>query len=132
MKRFLILIALACFACAGYSQQAAYHEFGLDTLTNAGTLTEAWSKDLGRYDVVTYHVNTDLISGTAAGTIYYEYTLDGTEWLVASTDTVTTGAVTNQDHQITNFGGVEARIRVVGTGTQSTEFNNSISAKKFY
>lgn len=128
--KILSIFFLLGLAFTGYSQGLADKVFDRDTLTNGGTLTflhPTTIKDLG---TVYFHAAATPISGTAAGTIRYQWSNDGTYWHTEATDTITTGAATDQSHTLTNFAGKYLRIQYVGTGTQSTGVNPSIVFKK--
>lgn len=130
MKYLIISLLFITFSLQ--AQPRADKVFDVDTLTNAGTLTftlGATLKDLG---TIYYHVAADSLSGTPAGTIYYEWSndADGGEWHAAATDTITNAAATDQSYTVSNFAGLRARIRIVGTGTQSVEISPSIVFKR--
>lgn len=126
---------MAIFAfsiCASYGQSKLYQVFDVDTVTNTGTVTFTLPEDIKDYGALEYHATSvDLVSGAAAGTIFYEYSLDpdGTDWYTVSTDTVTTGAATSQEYLVSEFVGRRARIRITGTGTQVTSFVVTIGFK---
>ena len=131
IKVIVITVLLLAIASAGYSQRNGYESFTQDTLTDAETNTYTWSKILFDVGVLEYHVACDSITGNAAGTIYYEYTLSpaAVEWHTVSTDAIAS-TVTDAQHKVTDFVGYKARVRIVGTGTQTTGTKVGISFRR--
>lgn len=130
--KYLIFVFFLILGFSVNAQRDIHRTFTLDTLTNAGTnnyaLSQTSIKTLGS---MFFHVAGTPITGTAAGTIKYQISNNGgTTWHTMATDTVTTGAATDQSYQLDNFAGNTARVSIVGTGTQTTSFRVSIGFKE--
>lgn len=95
--------------------------FTVDTLTDAGSITLLPSKSATGFDQYDYswQVTTTNISGTTAGSIIVEESLyaSGNYWTAVDTVAISEG------NQIVSgtLGALRQRVRVVGTGTQSTQ-----------
>jgi len=133
MKKVIIVLSLLCFAVLGFSQRYDYQDFTMDTLTNADTNTYTWDENIYDHGSLEYYAQITVISGTGAGTIYYEYSLTpnpgALEWYTVSTDTIASSGITQAQHHVDNWVGYDARIRVITSGTQSTSCNPFISFK---
>lgn len=116
------LIFLLAFIMAGYYSQAQAFELisSTDTLVNTTgvTLTTSKTNFKGAGQVGVYVKSIEL-TGTAAGVIYYEVSVDGTNWFQVATDTITTGTVYNmfEGRLYAN----KFRVRITASGTQTTE-----------
>lgn len=132
--RFLILIAFVLVSLGVQAQRSIHRTFTLDTLTNTGTNNYALSQtDITDLGSLFYHVSGTPISGTVTGTINYQISNNGgTTWHTMATDTLTTGAATNQSYQLDNFAGNTARVSIVGGGTQTSSYRVSIGYKRNY
>ena len=106
--------------------------FAVDTLDNAETITFTTAERFFDLGVMEYHVEVDSLSGTPAGTISYQYSLDpaGSEWYTVSTDTIADAAATSAQYQVTNFAAYRVRISITGSGTESCEITPFISFKR--
>lgn len=122
MKNILILflvsfIALAVNAQGTYKGVAQLGTNGdQDTLTNAATVTYALGVNLTKPGDMSFGVNVTKVSGTVAGIIYYQGSVDNTNFVTVDTDTLTDA--TNTYHStLANWTWPYARISVVGSGT---------------
>lgn len=121
-----VVLLLLCFTFSLEAQnfRSGHVEyFDLDTLTNAGSVTLMPSKSaVGSNDQYTYlwQVTSTQLSGTTAATIYVEESLfpSGDYW--APVDTIAVSAAGNILISGT-MKGFRQRIRIVGSGTQSTQ-----------
>lgn len=121
-----VILLLLCFTLSLEAQnfRSGHVEyFDLDTLTNAGSVTLMPSKSaVGSNDQYSYlwQVTSTQLSGTTAATIYVEESLfpSGDYW--ALVDTVAVSAAGNILISGT-MKGFRQRIRIVGSGTQSTQ-----------
>lgn len=134
MRKAGIIIALFLGILSVSFGQQVYDGFsGLDTLANNATGTYASTENFKSQGTLEYHVAIDSLSGTPAGTIYYEYSLSpaGVEWYAAGTDTIANAAETSAQFKVVNFVGSKARIRVVtGAGAQSIEVTPYLGFRK--
>jgi len=133
MKQFflaaLLLVGLSATLSAQTTLNKAFDAatLSVDTLTNADTINFSAS----RYVVDNYDLNWQVVltslSGTVAATAYLEASLCAScsDWTVL--DTVALDANT-LSHIFTQsfFPGYRARVRVVSSGTQSSEVDNHI------
>ncbi len=132
MKNILILLVFMCGLYATADAQK-FKKFTRDTLTDAATNTYTWStKAIYPRGIFEATVDLDSISGTPAGTINYQYSLDpaGGEWYTVSTDAMTDSATQSAQHKITDFAGYAVRVTIVHTGTQSVGSQVIMSYKK--
>lgn len=118
MVGFLLLVAgLQAQIYAG-----RIHEFDLDTLTNAETVTLPFPKSVNTMDVYDYlyQIKAENLSGTTAANVIVQESLfsTGNYWVPVDTiavsgssDLFATGTVQ----------GVRQRLVIVGSGTQSTQ-----------
>ncbi|PHN06954.1 hypothetical protein [Flavilitoribacter nigricans] len=119
----LLILMLSSITVEAQQFRSGHLEyFTLDTLTNGGTITYLPSKSstgFEEYDYSWQVINTN-ISGTSAGSIIVEESLfsSGDYWTPVDTVAIVSGTA-----QIASgtLGAVRQRIRVVGTGTQSTQ-----------
>lgn len=127
----IMVVALAFQAEAQTFRSSHTEYFDLDTLTNAGTVTFLPSKMANNVETYTYQwqVITTNISGTTAGSIIIEESLwpSGDYW--APVDTVAISAAGSLLFS-GNLTGIRQRIRVVGTGTQSTQTRVGVIYRK--
>lgn len=131
--KYLIFLALFLVSIVSGFSQNAFNGFTQDTLTNTDTNTYTLTTPLRDHGVMEYHVAIDSLSGTPAGTISYEYSLNrnAREWYQVATDTIADAGETSAQHKVTNFAGVRARVRIMSSGTQSLEANVTVSFKKY-
>lgn len=120
MKKITLVVLLIMGALFANAQTALLP--ATDTLTNAETV-DLSLKIPGSNNVLTFQLNAVKISGTTAGSAFLQASLDGTNYLtVPGTDTLTLANSNNYKFWVldrSNF--LYYRIRVVGTGTQSTQ-----------
>ena len=135
MRNLLVILIVLGFVFSANAQRQLYKVWpNTDTLTDAGsvTLTTGLIYQLG---TVYFHTETDTLSGTEAGDIFYEWSIDGTNWHPIASDTLVVGGNTDASHTIDNFSGRYARIRVTGDSgsTQSALVGKGgISFKRNY
>jgi len=91
-----------------------------DTITNTGTVSPGVNM-VNSYEQASFQVVVTKISGTVAGTGLLQASLDGTNYVDISTDTLT---LTNQttNTKLWNAGAVKYkyyRVKVTGSGTMS-------------
>lgn len=118
----LLILMLSSITVEAQQFRSGHLEyFTLDTLTNSGSITYLPSKSSTGFEEYDYmwQVVTTNISGSTAGSIIVEESIfaSGDYW--SPVDTV---AISAGDQMITgSMGSVRQRVRVVGTGTQSTQ-----------
>lgn len=128
MRTFLLFIALF-FSIGAVSAQntrannntAVYVTYDLDTITNAGTVTQSVVATALSYPF-SYQVNivADSLSGATAATLYVDHQAYGrTNWVPVSSTTID-GGLTYAPITGSVLGG-KIRVRAVGSGTQSTK-----------
>lgn len=120
----LIIAALCLISISATAQTIT----GTDTLTNAGTLNLQSPANYFNTSegVWTASITVTKISGTTAGYAILQASVDGTNFANVYNDSRDSFALTNTATQIKNWfvNGVKpkyARVRVVGSGTQSTQ-----------
>lgn len=118
----LLILMLSSITVEAQQFRSGHLEyFTLDTLTNSGSITYLPSKSstgFEEYDYMWQVVSTN-ISGSTAGSIIVEESIfpSGDYWSAVDTVAISAGA-----QMITgSMGSVRQRVRVVGTGTQSTQ-----------
>ena len=128
MRKLILFLCLAFVVNLAEAQilRKSFEVYSLSqgTLTNAGTLTfEAGYLIPDVYDL-SWQVEVDSVSGTPAGTIY----LEGSNCSSCTYASYTILATSAQDTTfvVANFPYYRARVRVVGSGTQSQLVNNHL------
>jgi hypothetical protein len=100
-----------------------------DTITNS-TAEYQYGKVVGTNQAITVSVLLTKGTGTPAGTLYFQGSLDGTVWKTISSDaltnTTTQELVYNQDPVYYTY----YRVYVAASGTQSTYLNTKVLVKK--
>lgn len=128
MRTFFILIAMVFSVGIASAQNTranlntpVYVTYDLDTITNAGTVTQSVVATALDYPFG-YQVNivADSLSGATAATLYIEHQAKGrTNWVPLSSTTID-GGLTYNPLTGSVYGG-KIRVRAVGSGTQSTK-----------
>jgi hypothetical protein len=130
MKK-LILFPLIFIGLALSAQRYHYEDFAADTSTNADTIYFTVSKvitDAGQYGA--YFV-ADSLSGATAGTLAYQVsTIGSSDWHTVGTATIN-GTQTTGSKEARLYGN-KFRIRVIGSGTQSTRVKPIFIFKRDY
>lgn len=125
MKYILLILAFVGLTFSGFAQSAMSPD--PDTLTNAAT-RDLTLRVPGSNNVLTFQLNVKKLSGTTAGTAFVQGSLDGVNYFTLSgTDTLTMANSDNYKSWVlprSNF--LYYRIRVVGTGTQSTQLKGIV------
>jgi hypothetical protein len=137
MKRLVVILlaAIGFMAANAQNRDFYYQVFDLDTVTNAGTVTFVFDKATaleGLYEY-SWQVEADSLSGSTAAVAYLEESNDylGTTYTPVSEKTVTIDGPGNSDGILTGtMYGTRQRLRVVGTGTQSTKVYVAVVYKK--
>jgi hypothetical protein len=126
MKNFITMMVLS-FAILITTQLTAQRATLMplvagDTIVNTGTVNKVFTATAG-YSSVGIHVVVTKISGTVAGTVTPQVSLDGTNWLTLPGATALTNTDQTTNTQVWNItGGVpwtHFRIRGAGSGTMS-------------
>jgi hypothetical protein len=122
MKKYLFILGLVLFSVVAMGQRTL-----LDTVTDAGTVTFAAMEQASQVQVL-----CTSLSGTPAGSVTIEGSVDGVSWETLTTtvgivkiwpsDTLTIADAAVQLtvfelKKVVNF----VRVKAVGSGTQSTE-----------
>lgn len=130
MKKVIFVLSFIAFAFTAKSQEYLTG-YVTDTLANAetiylyvgGTQTAAGASKITEYGVLNLVLVSDSLSGSTNVAASIEYSVDalGTNWYTAASLSTLNGAASQT--QITEdavFAARKARIKLVGTGTQST------------
>ena len=117
--RNILVVALLIFVGFGANAQITMTNSG-DTITNTGTVNlDATIK--GSQNVVGFQVVIAKLSGTVAGTVVLQASLDGTNYNTISTDTLTLTDVTTQSNlwTVSPNSYLNYRLKATGSGTMS-------------
>jgi hypothetical protein len=138
MKNIILIALLLCIGISMNAQIKLSKSFGEgnavnDTLTNAGTLTFTWGEVINAYGSLHAGVTSDSLTGNTAATINYEVAFveapTADQWHTIATDVIN-GVSDDDEYEDTDFTALRFRIRIVGTGTQSTEVTPSVVFKR--
>ena len=130
---FLILVCLGV-ALSGFGQTGAALLVSVQNATTSDTLVDA-TTDIqakpvsGAWKKVVLQTNLTKLSGTGAGTISVEVSLDGTNYKahpVASSATVANSASQVFVWELDNFAYTHVRLKYVGSGTQSMKWASKV------
>lgn len=111
---------------------AAYTSNLLDTVTNAGTkyLIPA-SAISGLTKVLEYSVTITKISGTVAGSLFLQGSMDNTNWYtIGAASTPTDVASQTFYFKIADYGTKYTRIGYTGAGTMAASFAGKVLARR--
>lgn len=103
-----------------------------DTIVNTGTVTKTLPSLTGGYSGVYIAILLTKISGTGAGTVQLQASLDGTNYFnVGSASTITN--VASQVFGFTNTAPVPVYLQLLctGSGTESVQVNVSYVRRKY-
>jgi hypothetical protein len=126
MKKFLFLALTVAFTTVSFAQVInlkSANNLSVDTVTNTGTKYMTSGAIAGRLSAMTVQVDLTELSGTTAGTITLQYSLDGvTYFTLAADSTYTATDVASQ-----TFGWFVkspalfkyVRVKYTGSGTMS-------------
>ncbi len=125
MKKFLLIAISLLFIALGVNAQTSTMTGSADTVVNTGT--KACSlKVVNTYKQISIQAVVTKISGTVAGTVTLQGTVDGTNWVTVDTAAlVTDGAATNTTGAqskvwiINNAPYLWFRLSYTGSGTMS-------------
>jgi hypothetical protein len=119
MKNFIVVFLM--LFTIGLSAQS-YTIPAVDTITNAGTKIWTLGGNYFQNGYITVGAHVTKLTGTPAGTLYWETSPAGdTLWAtIYKTDTLT-NVVTQGFHHNFKNSGHKYRLRLIGTGTQSTK-----------
>ena len=131
-----IIICLAMIFCVGINTVEAQkfkaveqlgNDADQDTLTNGGDLTYSFAEDLkkGTYQIG-FGVNVTKVSGTVAGTIYYQGSVNNSDFVTVASD-ILTDATNDYEYTTGTWPFRYARIFIDGTGTSVRYVRPSIS-----
>ncbi|WP_126244344.1 hypothetical protein [Chitinophaga rhizosphaerae] len=137
MKRFLFLVTLVFgFALASQAQTAFVSQYSkaLDTVTNTATKYMTIPTPLNSfYKTAEISVTYTKISGTVAGTVALEYSIDGTNYYSLTANAAATATdVASQTFgwSLKDVGFRYIRLKFTGTGTMSAQVKGMINARK--
>lgn len=123
MKK-LIFIALMFVAATTFAQKGSPVKLPLavgDTITNTGTVSKFITLS-GGYNGTAIQVNIALISGTGAGTVQMQGSLDGVTYVnIGSAFTITNVANQSQVFYIANPLPYKLKVLCTGSGTESAQ-----------
>lgn len=142
MKRIVLLLAVVLIGLSALAQRNSVITVAPDTLTNAETINIDVVELRANQEVISITAEVTQLTGTAAGTLTLQASLDGTNWfivngvgagvLTASPQASITGAALNS---LTIADGLigswvvnknsyrHYRIVAAGSGTQSTQID---------
>jgi hypothetical protein len=124
----LLTLAFMCMPFDDADAQIKKIEYGtiaVDTLDDAETLTFAFSDVTADIYDLSWQVNLTNISGTTDAMVYLEGSncTSCTDWAIIDTVSLDANKLSHIFIQ-NNYPALRARVRVVGTGTQSVEVDN--------
>lgn len=131
MKKLFILLVLAFVAMATSAQQGKVYTLTNDTITNTGTVYSDVVTSTGAANSIVFQVVTTQLSGTSAGTVILQGSVDGTSYVTLNektgliagfpndTLTISNGAIWNVAVQ--NPAWKYYKVKAVGSGTSSTK-----------
>ena len=133
MKNFLCFALFALIAFSVSAQNATPMPIVAgDTINNTGTVTKTLPKLTGGYSGAMLQINLTKISGTGAGTVQLQASLDNTNWInVGSAFTITN--VSTQSAQFTVTSPVPSYLRLLctGSGTESVATQTYYLLRKY-
>ena len=133
MKNLICLFAAFALCASAIAQNATPMPIVAgDTITNTGTVTKALPKLTGGYAGVMLQMNLTKISGTGAGTVQLQSSLDNVNWVnTGSAFTITN--VTTQSAQFTVTAPVAVYVRLLctGSGTESVATQTYYVPRKY-
>lgn len=133
MKSFVLLAFLFAIAFTATAQNAnPMPVVAGDTIVNTGTVTKQVPKFTGGYAGVMLQINLTKISGTGAGTVQLQQSLDNVNWLNSGSAFTITN-VTSQSASFTVTAPVPVFLRLLctGTGTESVATQTFWLARKY-
>ena len=120
MKKLFFVFVLAIVCSFSYGQRAGFEYLGAnsnqDTITNADTVLYSFSETIRVASVVSAGVKVDSISGTPAGYIDYQGSVDNVNWITLERDTITDVAQAYHTYNSTGFAYPYLRISVSTAG----------------
>jgi uncharacterized protein with beta-barrel porin domain len=125
LMMLLISVVIVPPTSTAQIKKIEYGTIAVDTLTDDGTNTFAFSKVTSDVYDISWQVNATNISGTTDVFV----TLEGSncascsDWATIDTATLS-GSTLSHIFVQPNFPALRARVKAVGTGTQSTEIDN--------
>lgn len=128
MRQILLALCLFSFSIAAHAQikKIEYGTVATDTIDDAGTGTYALTDLTSDVYDLTWQVNITNISGTSDLQVILEASACASCSYFAPLDTVQlTAAKPAHLFVQNNFPGLRVRTRVIGTGTQSTQVDQS-------
>lgn len=127
------MIALAGIFLVSYNAQAQARLTPLiDTMTNAETVTVSTALLNGNFESIGFQAVVTKISGTVAGYVVLQATIDGTNWATISSDTLTlANQTTNSKIWIVSTAPYNRyRLSCTTTGTQASSIKGYYIARK--
>lgn len=120
MKKFLFLLVMMIGFITANAQHATIMPLAVgDTIVNTGTASKVFTATAG-YSGVVVQVNLSKISGTGAGTVQMQGSLDGTNYTdIGSAFTITNVATQAAYFNITGPLPVYIKVLSTGSGTES-------------
>jgi hypothetical protein len=121
MKSFLIALLAMAMAFTANAQRASVMPIAAgDTINNTGTVTKQLPTITGGYSGVMIQMNLSKISGTGAGTVQLQASLDNTNWVNSgSAFTITNVSTQAAQFTVTSPVPVYLRLLCTGSGTES-------------
>lgn len=133
---FACLMILAAAITAADSKAQVYSMLstvGNTSDTVANTATEVLTKQVpGTYSVLAVQAVVTKISGTAAGTVILQGSIDGTNYYAVGDDTLTMTDVASKTHiwVVTPSKYLYYRLSYTGSGTMSCRLQGTLMARK--
>jgi len=126
MKKIFLLLGVLFASVAVNAQLQEPYSFGVDTLTNADTVTYSTSKITGKYDMV-FQLKSANVTGTSAGVGRLYKSIDNSFW-IATGDTVD---ISGSGALISVAGTDELyyKLEVISSGTHTTQLTSKYLLK---
>lgn len=133
MKKSFLIGLFAALAFTVQAQRAALLPLVLgDTIVNTGTVTKTLPALTAGYNGLILQMNLTKLSGTGAGTVQLQTSLDGVNWVNSgSAFTITNVASQAALFTITAPVPVYCRLLCTGSGTESVQTNTYYLARLF-
>jgi hypothetical protein len=124
MKKYLLILVCSLIGLSAFAQKGTAVKLPLavgDTLTDAGTVTK-YINVTGGYNGVAIQVVLTKLSGTGAGTVQLQSSLDGVNYVnLGSAYTITNTATQSQVFYVTSPVANKIKVLCTGSGTESVK-----------
>jgi hypothetical protein len=124
MKKYILLLIMLVIGLSTYAQKGAAVKLPLavgDTIADGGTVSK-YIPITGGYNGTSIQVVLTKLSGTGAGTVQLQNTLDGTNYVnIGSAYTITNTTTQSQIFYLTSPLAGKIKILCTGSGTESVK-----------